>query len=173
MVAVEEIYLPDPRTLDLHAFQDRVLELVRLFQASQRVRLRIVGTIAAGAPIEACEGDGEAIELAGPAIVAHRHHLLPLLRDYLCPSLQSASADAFEIARVITPLLVGLKVSGKVPIDLDPWLFAGIALLVARTGVAGFCADHAAVDETERPPAHKRPRRARPASHPSQKKGAG
>lgn len=143
VLSVEEVYRPKPLTFELHPFEDRVLELVRLFYDAPTLRLRIIGTIAAGEPIEAFE-EAEATEIHGPEAVARRHPHLPLLRAYLCPALQSVSGDAFEVARVITPMLAALKLSGKVPIDLDPWLFAGIALMVGRMGVAAFCAEHAA-----------------------------
>lgn len=139
MLDVTEVYRIDPRDFELRPFQDRVLELVRLFHEDPVVRLRILGTIAAGAPIEALPGSGETVEVRGPLQSARRHRAL--LRRYLCPALDRASGDAFEIARIITPLLVGLKASGQVQIDLDPWLFAGIALLIARTGVAAFCGE--------------------------------
>lgn len=142
-MVVEEVYIPDVRVFELRPFEDRVLELVRLFHDEATVRLRLIGTIAAGEPIEALEEPDNVVVLHGPEHVARRHPALPLLRAYLCPSLQSLSSDAFEIARVITPLLASLKLSGKIPIDLDPWLFAGIAILIARTGIAAFCADHA------------------------------
>jgi len=32
-------------------------------------------------------------------------------------------------------------VAGKLDVDLDPWLFAGVSLLLARMGVATFCAN--------------------------------
>jgi len=136
---ITEVYRPDPDVFELRPFQDRVLELVRLFDADAVVRLRVVGTIAAGEPIEALQGPGEVVEVRAPLHVAQRHR--DVLRRHLCPALDRATGDAFEIARLVTPLLAGLKVSGKVPIDLDPWLFAGVALLIARMGVAAFCAE--------------------------------
>jgi len=135
---VTEVYRPDPELFEPRPFLDRVLEVVRLFEGGQAVRLRVVGTIAAGEPIEAL-AEPETVEVRGPLHLARRHRAL--LQRYLCPALDRASSDAFEIARVITPLLAGLKASGNVPLDLDPWLFAGVALLIARTGVAAFCAE--------------------------------
>ena len=139
MLDVTEVYRVDPRDFELRPFQDRVLELVRLFDESVVVRLRIAGTIAAGEPIEALKGPDEVVEVRAPLRLAARHR--DILRRYLCPALDRATGDAFEIARIITPLLAGLKVSGKAPIDLDPWLFAGVALLIARMGVAAFCGE--------------------------------
>ncbi len=152
MQSVEEIYLADPRTVEMRPFLDRVLELVRLFHHAPVVRIRILGAIAAGEPIEALEGPDEEIELRDPDAMARRHTAIHDLRRYLCPMLQGISSDAFEIARVITPLLVGLKLSGKLTIDLNPWIFAGIALLIERMGVAAFCADCQADDVDEEAP---------------------
>src|SRR5690348_6227847 len=117
MLAIEEVYVPSLLTFEMHPFQDRVLELVRLFDTTPAVHLRIIGTIAAGEPIEAVEGPGDVVEIQGPETLLQRHRqLVSTLRSYVCPYLQSASSDAFEIARVITPVLAGLKLSGKVPI---------------------------------------------------------
>src|SRR5207248_9880700 len=116
--------------------------------------------ITCGVTLSATEGPARNVGIRGPAATLRRHRLLPLLREYLCPSLQGASSDAFEIARVVTTLLVGLKVSGKVPLDLNPWLFAGVALLVERMGVTAFCAEHSTGGDTEKhpPPSEKRRR---------------
>jgi len=61
-----------------------------------------------------------------------------VLRRRLCPTLDRATGDAFEIMRIVTPVLAGLKVLGEAPIDLDPWLFTDVALLIARTSMATF-----------------------------------
>lgn len=151
LTQVAEVYLPGPALFELDPFLDRVLTLVRLFHHTPALRLYIRGTIAAGQPIEAFEEPGEPLTLPGPVNVARRHPLLPQLRRYLCPALDRASSDAFEIARVITPVLAGLRLSGTVPFDLDPWLVAGLALMIERMGVAAFCADH--ID----PPDHDAP----------------
>lgn len=148
MLTVTDVYRPQVDNFELRPFQDAVLELVRLFEVSPAVRLRVVGTIAAGAPIEA-PGEPEEVTVRSPLHAARRHRDLRGLRRYLCPALQSASGDAFQIARVITPLLAGLQISGKVPIDLDPWLFAGVSLLIARMGVASFCAGDEDNDDAE------------------------
>jgi len=99
-----EVYIPTPQEFELRPFQDRVLELLRLFHDSPSVRRRVVGRIAAGEPIEATEDAGDTVEIEGPAATARQHPLLPLIREYLCPALLSLSADAFAVARVITPL---------------------------------------------------------------------
>jgi hypothetical protein len=53
------------------------------------------------------------------------------------PHPDRATGDAFEIVRIVTPVLAGLKVL-EAPIDLDPWLFTDVALLIARTSMATF-----------------------------------
>lgn len=62
--------------------------------------------------------------------------------DYLCPALQTTSDDAFEIVKVITPILVGLVMAGTLSVPLIPVLFASIGLVVARMGIASLCADY-------------------------------
>lgn len=49
-----------------------MLVLVRLFEHESTIRLRIVGTIAAGAPLEAVEESRAVVELHGPERVARR-----------------------------------------------------------------------------------------------------
>ena len=146
MLDVTEVYCPAVRAIEVEPFLGRVLELVRLFDGNETVPLRILGTIAAGEPIEALT-EPEIIEVRGPLHAARRRRAA--LRQYLCPALDRVSSDAFEIARVITPLLAGLKAAGSVPIDLDPWLFAGVSLLIARMGVAAFCAEDDATESVE------------------------
>lgn len=159
MGTVEEVYLLDAHTVELWPFQDRVLEIVQLFHDSAIVRIPIVGIIAAGEPIEALGAEVAFIRVRRPDSAVRDHPAFHALQRYLCPSLLSVSSDVFEVARVMTPLLVGLKLAGKVAIDLDPWLFAGIALLIERMGVAAFCAgydhDAAAVGEQMAPAAQK------------------
>lgn len=67
-------------------------------------------------------------------IVAHRE-----IRTFLCPVLQSMSNDAFEIAKVSTPILLGLACGGILTIPLSPFIFAAIAIYIARVGIASFC----------------------------------
>lgn len=65
----------------------------------------------------------------------------PDIRALLCPALQTASDDAFEIAKIATPILVGLVLAGTLTIPLIPTLFASIALTISRLGIASLCAD--------------------------------
>jgi hypothetical protein len=64
------------------------------------------------------------------------------MRQHLCPALQSVSNDAFDIAKVSTPVLASLSLAGVLTIPLNPVLFAVIALLIARMGIASFCVDY-------------------------------
>jgi hypothetical protein len=61
------------------------------------------------------------------------------IRDILCPSLQLVSKDVFEIAKIITPLLVGAAIAKTIVIPLQPTIFAAIAILIARIGVTNLC----------------------------------
>lgn len=145
MLRTTEIYRPRAADFELAPFLTRVLDIVRLFEDAPVVRLHVHGTIAAGEPIEALEAD-ETVEVHSPLHLAHRHRAA--LRRCLCGALERGSADAFELARVLTPVLAALKLSGHAlaKVDLDPWLFAGAALLIARVGVAAFCAEDAEDD---------------------------
>lgn len=64
------------------------------------------------------------------------------IKKYLCPALQSVSNDVYEIAKAITPILVTLSFAGPIQVSLEPMLFAMIALIISRMGVAGLCVDY-------------------------------
>jgi|GEM_PF-5140032 len=60
----------------------------------------------------------------------------------LCNALRTASNDSFEIAKIITPILVGLVVAGTISIPLLPILFASIALAITRMSIASLCGNN-------------------------------
>lgn len=62
-------------------------------------------------------------------------------RYYLCSGLKTASNDSFEIAKIITPILIGLVTAGTITIPLTPILFASIALVITRASISSICAD--------------------------------
>jgi 7-cyano-7-deazaguanine synthase in queuosine biosynthesis len=62
--------------------------------------------------------------------------------QYLCPALQTVADDAFDIAKVVTPILVPMVLAGTISIPLNPLFFATIALVIARMGVASLCAGY-------------------------------
>ncbi|HEX8140060.1 MAG TPA: hypothetical protein VF544_21035 [Pyrinomonadaceae bacterium] len=59
----------------------------------------------------------------------------------LCSALKNLEDDPFEIARATTPVLVTLSRTKLVSLDLDANLFATLAIMIASTGIANFCAD--------------------------------
>jgi hypothetical protein len=61
---------------------------------------------------------------------------------YLCPALQSASNDVYDVAKITTPILIPLVLAGTIAIPLNPLLFALIALTISRMGIASLCIDH-------------------------------
>jgi hypothetical protein len=61
------------------------------------------------------------------------------IRKYLCPALKSVSDDAFEIAKVITPILLSLSLAGTIVLPLAPMLFANLAVVISKMGVAALC----------------------------------
>jgi hypothetical protein len=68
---------------------------------------------------------------------------------YLCPALESAGHDAFEIAKIITPILSGLVIAGTISIPLVPVLFASMALVISRSGRVSLCAEYAKKDKKD------------------------
>jgi hypothetical protein len=63
------------------------------------------------------------------------------IRRYLCPALQKISGDAYEIAKTIIPILIPLVITKTISIPIDTLLFAMIAILISRMGVAALCDD--------------------------------
>ena len=63
------------------------------------------------------------------------------IKKYLCPVMKSLSGDLFEITKVGIPILVSLSLAGAISISLNPVLFAGVFIVIARMGVAAYCAD--------------------------------
>jgi hypothetical protein len=59
----------------------------------------------------------------------------------LCAGLRSTGNDAFETSKIVVGVLVPLIIAGTLTIPLSPVLFAFVSLVLARSGVAGFCAD--------------------------------
>jgi hypothetical protein len=64
------------------------------------------------------------------------------IRATICPGLKSISSDVFDIAKVITPLLVGATLAKTITIPLDPMLFGCIAMVIMRMGIATLCAQY-------------------------------
>lgn len=62
------------------------------------------------------------------------------LKGHLCPALRAVSDDAFEIARAITPVAIGLGVAGAVP-ALAPAAVAALAIALSKVGPAVYCAE--------------------------------
>ena len=57
--------------------------------------------------------------------------------EKICPGLQSVATDAQALAKWITPVLLPLAIAGTVP--MSPLVFAGVAVLFFRSGVATLC----------------------------------
>lgn len=72
------------------------------------------------------------------------------LLKYLCPALRSVSDDAFEIAKVITPILLSLAIVGTISLPLAPTLFASIAIFISKMGIAAFCVDYPSTKDSEK-----------------------
>ena len=85
--------------------------------------------------IEKLKRDEEARTLATKIIIKRD------VRKYLCPALQTASNDAYDIAKIITPILIPFILAGTIAIPLQPLLFSHLALSIARMGIASLCDD--------------------------------
>ena len=72
------------------------------------------------------------------------------IMEHICPGLQTISNDAFEITKVITPILLGLAVTGTISIPMIPILFASIGLVIARMGTKTLCANYDENDDKKK-----------------------
>ncbi len=72
--------------------------------------------------------------------VLEKPRLRDSIRSILCPALKSLSGDAFEIAKVSTPILLSLSLAGTISLPAQPLVFAMVAVIIARSGVAAVCA---------------------------------
>ena len=59
----------------------------------------------------------------------------------VCAAGPEQSDDAIDIARAITPPLVGAVFSGKIALPLEPALFAEMALIMAKMSGASPCGE--------------------------------
>jgi hypothetical protein len=87
---------------------------------------------------------------SNPYIVAQEIVARRDIRIYLCPALQTVSNDAFDIAKVCTPILVGLVIAGTISIPLLPMLFAAIAFTISRAGVSSLCVGYPKKDDNKK-----------------------
>lgn len=58
---------------------------------------------------------------------------------HICPGLKVCSGEAIDIAKNITPVLVGLVLTNAVVMPLNPILFGWIALVIANGGITSLC----------------------------------
>lgn len=142
---------------DLDTFQDRVLLEVAIAQGvySPVADVSILGSLTARvlAWIDALirpKAREVVEELDSTDKVAQEVVKRPEVWRHLCPALESASDDAFEIAKIITPVLVTLVLAGNLSIPLEPVLFATISIVIARMGIASLCVDFEKEKEHEK-----------------------
>lgn len=76
-----------------------------------------------------------------PAGIFEKPRLRDSIRSALCPALKCLSGDAFEIAKVSTPILLSLSLAGTISLPAQPLVFGMIAVIIARSGVAAACGD--------------------------------
>ncbi|MBI1879560.1 MAG: hypothetical protein HYR94_15295 [Chloroflexi bacterium] len=62
-------------------------------------------------------------------------------QEKLCPPLKNLTNNMFEIVKVITPVLIGLAVTGVISVSVSGLFVAGAAVLVSEMTVAAFCDD--------------------------------
>jgi hypothetical protein len=67
--------------------------------------------------------------------------------ERICPGLQTVASDAQSLAKWITPGLFPLAIAGTIP--MNPLIFAGIAILFLRVGVASLCKECAKSDKDD------------------------
>ncbi|HYG80319.1 MAG TPA: hypothetical protein VD861_08030 [Pyrinomonadaceae bacterium] len=157
--------MPGSRDFDLESFQAKVLERVSILQRLEsevepayaqipypemsKMRAENPGCLAwipasllwfqattAQSLARGLKKDREELARRAEAVAGQR-----TVRLHLCPPLQGVSDDALEVARAITPTLASLIESRTVSMPLEANLFAMLSLVIARQGVANFCAE--------------------------------
>lgn len=61
------------------------------------------------------------------------------VKSHLCPVLQGVESNPVAIAKTITPILVPLAGAKIIDLPLDSELFAMLALVITREGMANYC----------------------------------
>lgn len=72
------------------------------------------------------------------------------IRALLCPALETGSGDAFAIANTLTQVLGPLVLAGALSVPLIPVLFASMAFLLSRMGIATWCVDYRKKNENKK-----------------------
>jgi hypothetical protein len=62
-------------------------------------------------------------------------------KEIVCAAIQKVGDDTFEIAKFLPPVLVRAILAGTVDFPLIPLYFAGLAVVIARIGIAALCHD--------------------------------
>lgn len=123
---------------ELDALQNEVAQLAHLLfhQQTQGLQHNAIPNRSAA---EATTEDGKAESLATVLETAEKQIKQNNLRRILCGYLSSASGDLTEISKIVAAVLLPLSVTSKIPLQSDPLIYAGIALVVFNANVKVFC----------------------------------
>lgn len=64
------------------------------------------------------------------------------VREQICSVLNEGIDDFFDIAKCITPVLIGATIVGSLPFTITPLIVALGVLMIARIGIHKFCKDN-------------------------------
>ncbi|NES81300.1 MAG: hypothetical protein F6K10_07750 [Moorea sp. SIO2B7] len=112
---------------DAEKFQEQVLKAVEIISFSERLDPDEVRPQSSGFR----ESKKEAEEML------KRNDI----KQIICPALTTIAGEGVEFAKQITPVLVGAVLAGTITMPLTPFLFAWMALAIAKAGAATICAD--------------------------------
>ena len=118
--------------IDISQFEQEILNSL----PSMEMELALRGGMNA-VPVNPDDMDPERAERQSAMNVATDLVKRPDILERICPGLQSVATDAQALAKWITPGLLPLAVAGTVP--MSPLVFAGVAILFFRVGVATLC----------------------------------
>ena len=62
-----------------------------------------------------------------------------VVKQALCPYLQPISGEVSDIAKAVTAAMIPLQVAGQLNIRLEPLLFAMVAVILTKIGIAKYC----------------------------------
>jgi hypothetical protein len=141
---------------DIAAYKSEIESRPHLRRKMQSPSVCVKITINTGAqektkPLHSKKDIDVAIELARDMLfdinkeekssISTKKTIKEFIRDALCPSLLKTSNDVFEIAKVSTPTLLTLSLSGIISLPIQPVFFAAAAILLAGSSIAKICKD--------------------------------
>lgn len=118
--------------IDVAAFTNKVVAAVELISSAEELEQKITGQ-----PDQEIKAYSSGFE--GSREEAREAVKREDVRRYICPALKTCSNETIEVAKTITPVLVGAVLAGVITIPLNPIFFGWLALVAVKAGVSTIC----------------------------------